>query len=53
MLFIIIPIVLIFSTWLCYDMHKAPFIDEKEEEYTNDPTTTCWHDDDHHPDSKF
>jgi hypothetical protein len=54
MLFIIIPIALISSAWLCYEMHRAPLVKEKEEDI-NDPTTTCWYDDDdeHYPDTKI
>lgn len=54
MLLIIISIALTSSAWLCYEMHRAPLINEKEEEYIDDPTTTCWHDDDeHYPDTKI
>ena len=54
MLFIIITIALITSAWLCYEMRKTPIIDD--EENINDPTTTCWHDDDedeYYPDTKI
>jgi hypothetical protein len=34
-------------------MHRAPLVKEKEEDI-NDPTTTCWYeDDDYHPDTKI
>jgi len=51
MLFIVITIALISSAWLCYEMHRAPLIKDKEE--LDDPTTTSWHDDDHHPNETF
>jgi hypothetical protein len=55
MLFIVITIALISSAWLCYEMHRAPLIKDKEGEDINDPTTTCWYDDDddYHPDTKI
>lgn len=51
MLFIVLTIALISSAWIAYEMYRAPLI--KEEDDIDDPTTTIWHDDDHHPDSKF
>jgi uncharacterized protein YpmB len=53
LLIIIIIIALITSAWLCYEMYRKPIIDDKEN--INDPTDTCWHDDDdnYHPDTKI
>jgi len=51
MLFIVITIALITSAWLCYDLYRKPIISKKDD--IDDPTTTCWHDDDYHPDSNL
>jgi hypothetical protein len=45
MLLIIIIFALIFSAWLCYEMHSAPFLKE-EKDIDDDPTTTFWHEKD-------
>ena len=37
--------------WLCYEVSRAPFLEVEED--VEDPTTTCWHDDEHYPDSKI
>lgn len=52
MLTIIFAIILVGSwIWIGWEIYHAPTM--KEEEDIDDPTTTIWHDDDHHPDSKF
>ena len=42
-------IVIVAFIILVRDLRKSP----NEEEEIDDPTTTCWHDDDFHPDSKL
>lgn len=43
--------------WIAHEINNAP--ETKDEEYNpedyydEDPTTTCWHDDDHYPDTKI
>lgn len=53
-MFIYIFIAVLITAWalIANDLNNIP--ENKDEEYDDDdPTTTCWHDDEHYPDSKF
>lgn len=47
LVYILVILLAIFYGILSYNMVNGPSEEEKE---INDPTTTCWHDDDYHPD---
>jgi len=50
--YIILAISIIATSVIVYDINRIP--ETKDEEYQiDDPTTTCWHDDEHYPDSQI
>lgn len=50
-LYIFFAIVLIAWVWLAHETTKAPLYEEEQD--IDDPTTTCWHDDEHYPDQSI
>lgn len=53
-MFIYIFIAVIVTVWILLVRDINRVSETKDEEYDiDDPTTTCWHDDEHYPDSKF
>jgi hypothetical protein len=53
MFYIIITIVIIFIIWIGWELYRAPTIEDENTTFLDDPTTTCWHDDDHYPNESF
>lgn len=50
-MYIFIAVLLAAWAWLAYEINKGPLYEE--EENIDDPTTTCWHDDEHYPDQSI
>ena len=53
-MFTYIFIAVLVTAWLCLarEINKGPLYEEEED--LDDPTTTCWYeDDDYHPDTKI
>jgi hypothetical protein len=46
MFYIIITIVTIFTIWIGWELYRAPNMEDENTTFIDDPTTTCWHDDD-------
>lgn len=54
--YIVLGAVLASWVWITYEIKNAPETKDEEynpEDYYDDPTTTCWNDDDHYPDTKL
>lgn len=47
--YIFIAVLVIAWIFVAYELKQAP----TEQNIEDDPTTTCWHDDEHYPDSKL
>jgi hypothetical protein len=50
MFYIIMTIVTIFTAWIGWELYRAPNMEDENDTLIDDPTTSIWYDDDHHPD---
>jgi hypothetical protein len=50
MFYFIITFAVVFTAWRGWELYRAPNMEDENTTFIDDPTTTCWHDDDHHPD---
>ena len=50
MFYFIITFAVVFTAWIGWELYRAPNMEDENTTFIDDPTTTCWHDDDHHPD---
>ena len=46
MFYFIITLAILLTAWVGWEIYRAPVIEDENDTFLNDPTTTCWDDDD-------
>lgn len=50
MFYIIGSLAFLFTIWIGWELYRAPTMEDENDTFIDDPTTTIWDDDHHHPD---